>query len=85
MVLNEISKCRFGSVHLATHLKSRQVAAIKFIPTNVVKCFDNVDVLENLSKQKNGLIDIVSFPLKQLLIFIYLSRIKILCIFLYSF
>lgn len=57
VVLNEISKCRFGSVHLATHIKNRHVVTIKFIPTNVVKCFDKPDILEKLNKQKNGNID----------------------------
>lgn len=35
MVLNEISRCRYGSVHIASDLKSRKVVAVKFVPTNV--------------------------------------------------
>ena len=46
VVLKEISRCQFGSVHLATHMSNGTVVAIKFIPTNVVKCFNNRSILE---------------------------------------
>ncbi|KAL5253366.1 hypothetical protein ACHWQZ_G013222 [Mnemiopsis leidyi] len=48
VVLNEISRCRMGSVHLATHVKNRSVVAIKFVPTNVVQCFNNENVLQRI-------------------------------------
>ena len=36
LILNEISRCRYGSVHLATNLHDHSVAAVKFVPTNMV-------------------------------------------------
>ena len=45
-VLKEISRCQFGSVHLAVHTGNDTLVAIKFVPTNVTQCFSSRSVLE---------------------------------------
>ena len=46
LVLKEISRCRFGSVHLAVNIKNRTPVAIKFVPTNAVKSFNDQSILQ---------------------------------------
>eukprot|EP00116_Pleurobrachia_bachei_P011304 sb/3471566/ len=57
VILNEISRCGFGSVHLGTHVKNREIVAVKFIPTNVTPSF-NHSVVKKLCAAYQGSIDL---------------------------